>query len=139
VGEAIGSLPALPAMDGELPDADALQADAQTLHKRALAESDSVVADSLERRADALARQAEALEHARLGLRRAVALREELSAQIEALRLGLSAYYTGGRTDETALTQLATSARAVAGEATSLARATAELDAGPMHLTAGRR
>jgi hypothetical protein len=139
VGEAIASLPPLPSMDGELPDADALQADAVNLRQKALAERDSVVSESLERRADALARQAEALGHSQLGLRRAVALREELSAQIEALRLGLSAYYTGGRSDESALTQLASSARAVAGEATSLARATAELDAGPQKLTAGRR
>ncbi|MGC4042384.1 MAG: hypothetical protein QM758_01090 [Armatimonas sp.] len=139
VGEAIASLPPLPVMDGDLPDADALRADAAALHKKALAEADPVVSESLERRADALARQADALGHSQLGLRRAAALREELSAQIEALRLGLSAYYTAGHTDETALTQLATSARAVAGEATSLARATAELDAGPQLVQAGRR
>ncbi len=138
LGEAIDTLPPLSAETMAL-DPEALHAEAQTLRERSLAETDQVVADSVERRAGALDQQADAIVHSAQAIRRNAAQREELDAQIEALRLGLVAYYSSGQADATGLAQLAASARTVAGETRSLAAASAELDAGPQVTRAGRR
>ena len=142
LGQALDSLPANAKFDDGL-DGDALRSEAEAVRARGLAEPDAVVSDSLLRRADALERQAEALGHSAQAIRRAAALRDELSAQIDALRLGLSAYYSGYSGGEPAdperLTRLASSARAVATEAGALALARAELDAPEYPIIAVRR
>ena len=131
LGQAIESLPATTSSDATL-DGETLRAEAAEVRTRGLADADAVVSESLLRRADALERQADAIGHSAQAIRRAAALRDELSAQVEALRLGLGAYYAGGNLsvspDEGSLTRLASSARAVATEANALARANAELD-----------
>ncbi len=137
LGEAIDTLPPL-STEAMALDPEALRAEAETLRERSLAETDRVVADSIERRAGALDQQADAIGHSAQAIRRNAAQREELDAQIEALRLGLVAYYSSGQADATGLTQLATSARTVAGETRSLADATTELDAGPQRVKLGR-
>lgn len=133
LGQAIESLPAMTSSDVAL-DGDSLRAEADEVRARGLADADAVVSESLLRRADALERQADAIGHSAQSLRRAAALRDELGAQVEALRLGLGAYYAGGTLSsqpegDGSLTRLASSARAVATEASALARANAELDA----------
>ena len=129
LGQAIESLPALSGTDAAL-DGASLRKEAEGVRARGLAESDAVVSESLLRRADALERQAEALGHSAQAIRRAAALRDELGAQVEALRLGLGAYYSGGAVapEDGTLARLASSARTVATEASALARANAELD-----------
>jgi hypothetical protein len=137
LGAAIDTLPPLSEETMAL-NPETLRAEALALRERSLAETDRVVADSVERRANALEQQADAIGHSAQAIRRNVAQREELDAQLEALRLGLVAYYSGGQSDSTGLVQLATSARAVAGETQALASATAELDAGPQRVKLGR-
>ena len=92
-------------------------------------ELDAVSAASLDRQADALLRRADAQERSATLLRRASVLRSEMIAQTEALRAGLAGFHAG-QTDVTGLADLADVARRVAGEATSVARARDELDAG---------
>ena len=135
LGQAIESLPALASTDATL-DGETLRAEAAEVRARGMAESDAVVSESLLRRADALDRQAEALGHSAQAIRRAAALRDELAAQVEALRLGLGAYYSGGAVapEDGSLARLASSARTVATEASALARANAELDSQTLSL-----
>lgn len=128
LGAALDSLP--PRAAETALDAAALQKEAESVRAQGLAESDPVVAESLLRRADALARSAKAVGHAGQQIRRALAVRQELAAQVDALRLGLTAYYAGGD-DAVHLSHLAEAARGVAHEATSLAAARAELDGYP--------
>lgn len=61
-------------------------------------------------------------------MRRASALRGEMLAQIESLRLGLAGFETAGG-DVTSLASLADAVRVVAEESVSVADARAELDA----------
>jgi hypothetical protein len=61
-------------------------------------------------------------------VRRAHALRAELTAQMDALREGLTGFHVG-MADTTLLTHLAEDARRVAAEASAVAQARAELDA----------
>ncbi len=93
----------------------------------AQAEPDRIVAASLVRRAEALQRRADATHRSSLLVRRLGALRQEMAAETEALRAGLSAYYTGAN-DIADLTQMAEDIRRVAAEATALTAAREELD-----------
>lgn len=133
LGEAIDNLP--PGAQSGAPDVDttALQRDAQQTLVRAETEPDPVIGASLRRRAEALERAAEAANRSALLLRRGAALRDELLAQTEALRLGLTAFDAGGSVaslDAGAnLRRLAESVRDVAHEARSVALAREELDA----------
>ena len=125
VGETIDLLPAV-----ALPRAsvDALRAEAVQAQAEARAETDSVVAASHERRAEALERSASAAQRSQILMRRAAALRGEMLAQIESLRLGLVGFETasGG---VSSLASLADAVRAVAEESVSVADARTELDA----------
>ena len=125
VGEAIDLLPAV-----ALPRAsvDTLRAEAAQAQAEARAETDSVVAASHERRAEALGRSASAAHRSQTLMRRAAALRGEMLAQIESLRLGLAGFETASG-DVSSLASLADAVRVVAEESVSVADARAELDA----------
>jgi hypothetical protein len=124
VGEAIEQLPAIavPRMSVE-----ALRAEAARASAEAASEKDSVVAASHERRADALERSATAAQRSEVLMRRAAALREEMKAQIESLRLGLVGFETASG-DVSTLVSLADAVRTVAVESVSVADARTELE-----------
>lgn len=125
LGEAIDRLPAHSSVP--VASTDTLRRDAQKARADAVNETDPVVAASLERRAEALERSAGAVEQSAVLIRRMAALRSELLAQTEALRLGLTAFDTGaGHLSD--LSHLAESVRGVADEAASVAAARGELD-----------
>ena len=125
VGEAIDLLPAV-----ALPRAsvDTLRVEAALAQAEARAETDPVVAASHERRAEALERSASAAQRSQILMRRAAALRGEMLAQIESLRLGLVGFETASG-DVSSLASLADAVRAVAKESVSVADARTELDA----------
>ena len=124
VGEAIEQLPAVAVPRTSV---EALRVEAAMALTEALAEKDSVVAASHERRADALERSASAAERSEVLMRRAAALREEMKAQIESLRLGLVGFETAAG-DVSSLVSLADAVRTVAVESVSVADARTELD-----------
>ena len=94
----------------------------------ARAEAGAAVAASHERRAEALERSASAAQRSHILMRRAAALRGEMLAQIESLRLGLVGFETASG-DVSSLASLADAVRAVAEESVSVADARTELDA----------
>ena len=94
----------------------------------ARAEADAAVAASHERRADALERSASAAQRSQTLMRRAAALRGEMLAQIESLRLGLVGFETASG-DVSSLASLADAVRVVAEESVSVTDARKELDA----------
>ena len=124
VGEAIDQLPAVAVPRASV---DTLRAEASQAQEEARAEPDPVVAASHERRAEALERSAAAAQRSQLLMRRASALREEMLAQIESLRLGLAGFETASG-DVGSLVSLADAVRTVAEEAVSVADARTELD-----------
>ena len=125
VGEAIEKLPAVAVPRASV---DTLRAEAVQAMAEARAETDSVVAASHERRADALERSASGAQRSQTLMRRASALRGEMLAQIESLRLGLVGFETASG-DVSGLASLADAVRTVAEESVSVADARAELDA----------
>lgn len=125
VGEAIDALPAVAVPRASV---DTLRVEAAQAQADARAESDSVVAASHERRAEALERSASAAQRSQILMRRASALRGEMLAQIESLRLGLVGFETASG-DVSSLASLADAVRVVAEESVSVADARAELDA----------
>jgi len=127
LGSALDRLPAAPA-ETALRDASSLRTEASHLQAQALQEPDRVAAESLERRAEALHRSAAAVEKSSTLFRRNTLLRQELQAQLEALRLELTSSSVGG-TDTSGLAQVAQVARGVAREADALAQARVELEA----------
>ena len=126
LGMALDRLPAAPAETAQR-DTVSLRAEAASLHQQSVTEPDRVAAESLVRRADALERSAAAMEKSATLLRRNSLLRQELQAQLEALRLELGSTSTLGA-DAGSLAQVASVARGVAREADALATARAELD-----------
>lgn len=124
VGEAIDQLPAVAVPRASV---DTLREEAMQAQAEARSETDSVVAASHERRADALERSASAAQRSQILMRRASALRGEMLAQIESLRLGLTGFETATG-DVSSLTSLADAVRVVAEESVSVADARAELD-----------
>jgi hypothetical protein len=126
LGMALDRLPPAPAETANR-NTEGLRAEAQGLRQQALTETDRVAAESLERRADALERSASAMEKSSTLLRRNSLLRQELQAQLEALRLELGSTSVSG-VDATSLAQVASVARGVAREADALATARVELD-----------
>lgn len=125
VGEAIDQLPAV-----AMPRAnvDTLREEAGRAQAEARAEADAVIAASHERKADALGRSALAAQRAQTLMRRAAALREEMMAQIESLRLGLAGFETASG-DVSSLVSLADAVRTVAADSVAVADARSELDA----------
>jgi hypothetical protein len=124
VGEAIDQLPAV-----AVPRAGegALREEAARARDEARREADPVVAASHERRADALERSADAALRSQVLTRRASALREEMLAQVESLRMGLAGFETASG-DVAGLASLADAVRSVAVESLSMADARVELD-----------
>lgn len=104
-----------------------LRASADAVRARSDAETDPVTQASLARQADAMERTASAAERSAVLIKRANALHDELAAQIESLRLGLTAFYDGNA-DMPGLAALSESVRAVAAESVSVVSARAELD-----------
>lgn len=128
MGEAIDRLPATRVV-ADSPDilTEVLRRTATQTLTQAQREADRVVAASLVRQAEAMQRWADATHRANLLVRRFGALRQEMAAETEALRAGLSAYYTGAN-DIADLTRLAEDVRRVAAEAASVTAAVEEVD-----------
>ncbi len=125
VGEAVAHLPAVTVPRASV---DTLRAEAARAQAEARAEGDAVIAASHERKADALHRSALAAQRSQMLMRRAAALREEMMAQIESLRLGLTGLDAASG-EVSGLASLADAVRDVASEAAAAADARAELDA----------
>ena len=139
IGEALCRLPPISEMEntGSSILAANQRAEAQMLHARAERETDSVVAGSLHRQAAALQNAARASENGVVVARRVRALRQELRAQMEVLRLTLP---TWGRPAQTASVQahsahteatlgnIAEAVQSVAREAVAMTDAHDELD-----------
>ena len=117
----------LPAVQVSVLDAVALRAEAASLLEQSRAEPDRVTAESMERRARAIEHRVASNERSALLARRSTALREEILAQIEALREGIAALSTHAP-DFSGLAYLAQTARQVASEAGELASAREELE-----------
>lgn len=138
IGEALCRLPPVAEVGagaGSLLAADQ-RAEAQMLYARAERESDSVIAGSLQRQANALEVAARASENAVAVSRRVRALRQELRAQIDVLRLTLPTWGRAGQSAgqpfahnaEITLGNIAGSVQSVASEAVAMSDAHAELD-----------
>jgi hypothetical protein len=126
LGDAVAALPA-PAPIDSTQVADLL-GDADLLLARARRESDPVVADSLQRQAEATVRHARALSSAAKIGRRTTALRQEVLAQIDALRAALPALARSSRQAAAlSFTAVSQSVHNVAREAASVAAAQEEL------------
>ena len=118
----------LPAATHPQTAPDTLRQAADAARAEANRETDPVTQASLLRRADALERSAASAVQAAIIAKRTEALRGELAAQTQSLRLGLAAYQTGD-TGAAGLAALSENIRTVAAEAVSAASARAELDA----------
>ncbi len=130
LGDAITRLPATRVVSSDSPDimTEVLRRTAERTLLSAQAEPDRVVAASLIRRVEALHRRADATARTDVLARRFSALRQEMAAETEALRAGLSAYYTGAH-DVADLARLAEEVRRVAAEAAAITSAVEEVDA----------
>ncbi|MBC7808813.1 MAG: hypothetical protein H7145_21990 [Akkermansiaceae bacterium] len=138
IGEALCRLPPVAevsATGGSLLAADQ-RAEAQMLYARAERESDPVIAGSLRRQANALEVAARASENTVAVSRRVRALRQELRAQIDVLRLTLPTWGRVGQSaaqpfvanSEITLSNIAGSVQSVASEAVAMSEAHDELD-----------
>lgn len=127
IGDALGAVPALAAETDDVAD---VLADAEMLAARATRESDKVIAESLLRQADANVSRAKAMENNRRLARRTRILREEMLAQVKAVRsllphLGSDA--ASAATDFNRFATLAADVQSIASEAASVADAREEL------------
>jgi len=138
LGDAVANLPLIDAEATFSLDAADLKADAEMLRERADRETDPIVAESLRRQAEAHQERARASEHASVAARRVRALREELRAQIDALRTALPSFgratmaarpSSAGGVDTGSFARLSESIRSVAREANAVAEAEEELHA----------
>jgi hypothetical protein len=129
LGDAIDKLPATRVMVSDDHDiiTEVLQRTAAATLQKAQEEPDRIAAASLMRRVEALHRRADATKRANTLTRRFSVLRQEMAAETEALRAGLTAYYSGAR-DIADLTQLAEDMQRLATEAASLTEAVEEVD-----------
>jgi hypothetical protein len=119
----------VPRIVAPIHNENALQGEIAEIRYHLSGETDPVIVESRHRRIAALEQSLRNVQrNARVG-RRAEALREELLAQIGALRMGLSSLETETGENLPALTTLADSVRRVAAEAGALADAREELDA----------
>lgn len=128
LGQAVG---ALPATEPEPVDTRALREEAAALRARAGEEADPIIADAQENRADALLRRADAADRSAQYARRIHALREEVAAQIAAVRQDLTAFRAegvGAAVSGASHAHLADTGRRIGTVADSIARARAELD-----------
>ena len=132
LGDAVDKLPATRVVEGADHDimTEVLRRTAAETLTAAQAEPDRIVAASLMRRVEALHRRADATARANTLVRRFSVLRQEMAAETEALRAGLTAYYTGAH-DISDLTRLAEDIQQVASEAASLTDAVEEVDSVP--------
>ncbi len=129
LGEAIDKLPATRVIVSDDHDiiTEVLQRTAAATLQQAQEEPDRIAAASLMRRVEALHRRADATKRANTLTRRFSVLRQEMAAETEALRAGLTAYYSGAH-DIADLTQLAEDMQRLATEAASLTEAVEEVD-----------
>lgn len=129
LGEAIDKLPATRVVLSDDHDiiTEVLQRTAAATLQKAQEEPDRIAAASLMRRVEALHRRADATKRANTLTRRFSVLRQEMAAETEALRAGLTAYYSGAH-DIADLTQLAEDMQRLATEAAALTDAVEEVD-----------
>lgn len=127
VGDAVGALPPTKTSDEEALD---VAGDAEMLAARALREGDAVVAASLLRQADANLARARALENNKILARRTHILRDEMIAQVKAVRSLLPALgsdATMAATDFGRFASVSASVQSIASEAVSVEAAREEL------------
>jgi hypothetical protein len=151
IGDALGAVPSVAAETDDVAD---VLADAEMLAARAQREPDKVVAESLLRQADANVSRAKAMENNRRLARRTKILRDEMLAQVKAVRsllphLGSDA--ASAATDFNRFATLAADVQSIASEAASVADAREELaqtlrpyqtaatEDSPAYVQAGRR
>ncbi len=129
LGEAIDKLPATRVVVSDDHDiiTEVLQRTAAETLRKAQEEPDRIAAASLIRRVEALHRRADATKGANTLTRRFSVLRQEMAAETEALRAGLTAYYSGAH-EVADLTQLAEDMQRLAAEAAALTDAVEEVD-----------
>lgn len=125
LGEAIDRLPPPGSVVADIP---ALHIELAEVQKALEAETDPVIRESRERRAVTIEQTIRSAERAERNNRRVAALREELTSQVRALRLGFSDR-SESRQDTATLDTLAESVRRIQTEADALSDARAELDA----------
>lgn len=127
VGDAVGALPPAKTSDEEAAD---VAGDAEMLAARALREGDAVIAASLLRQADANLARARAIENNKILARRTHILRDEMIAQVRAVRSLLPALASDAATAATDFGRFASvsaSVQSIASEAVSVEDARAEL------------
>lgn len=110
-------------------DANKLRVDIADVEAEISREIDPIVLASLQRRLTAQESSLKSVERANVISRRSRALREEISAQIESVRLGMASLQDGSQETGANFGQIADSVRRVAAEAGSLADARTELTA----------
>lgn len=125
LGEAIDRLPETPLT---IQDANRLEQEMRQAQANLLQETDPVVRASQERRLMALESSLKSSERSNVVSRRARALREEIAAQIESVRLGMASLHDGGQETGAHFGEIADSVRRVATEAGSVADARNEMD-----------
>ncbi len=121
------TLSTLPPLEHRALDTPALRCEAAALLEEAGRQPDRVTAESIERRARAILYRVEAHEQSALMAQRNEALRNELEAQMHALREGLVALQLRSA-EPHAFATLASAARQVAAEAGGIASARRELE-----------
>ena len=127
LGEAVSALPDPMTENDTVSD---IVGDAENLTEQARREQDTVVAQSLLRQAEAHLTRAHALDNNRKLLRRTQVLRDELIAQIRAVRTLLPTLGDDSitaATDFSRLVGVAATVQSIASEATSVAEARQEL------------
>ena len=124
LGEAIDRLPPAP-LPGQ--DVATLQQEVAQARAEMVRETDPVVLASQERRVNALESSLKSVQRAMTLSRRSRALRDEVQAQIESVRLGMASLNEGGETGAN-FGAIADSVRRVSAEAGSIAEAKNELD-----------
>jgi hypothetical protein len=125
LGDALDRLPPAPLRGSDVED---VRGELERVRAEAATETDTVIVDSLMRRTAALEYAIHSADRSILLSKRAQALREEMRAQIQAVRVGLATLRDGAG-DVGHFASIADSVRRVAGEANAVADARAELDA----------
>jgi hypothetical protein len=125
LGDAIDRLPETPLAAANSKE---MKLDVETTRSALMNEKDPVVSASLQRRLLAQESSLKSVERAMVISRRTQALRDEIFAQIESVRLGIASFQEGAHETGTNFSVIADSIRLVSAEASSVADAQVELD-----------
>jgi len=125
LGDAIDRLPETPLAAANSKE---MKLDVEATRNALMNEKDTVVYASLQRRLLAQESSLKSVERAMVISRRTQALRDEIFAQIESVRLGIASFQEGAHETGTNFSVIADSIRLVSAEASSVADAQVELD-----------